>query len=82
MATARKAPKQRATASPRRELPTDDDAMLTKEEVAKLLGVNLRWVERHVGHRTFPVHHMGKLVRIRRGDVLAYLDKQRTEAAS
>jgi excisionase family DNA binding protein len=68
---------RRASATLVRELPTDDDALLAKEEVAKLLGVTPRWVERALGRGDFPHHKVGKLVRIRLGDVRGYLEEQR-----
>jgi excisionase family DNA binding protein len=73
--------KQRASANPKRPMPTDPDALLTKKEAAQVLGVTERWVKRAVTLRYFPVYHVGKLVRIRLGDLLAYRDEQRTEAA-
>lgn len=73
--------KQRASANPRRPMPTDPDALLTKDEVAQMFGVTRRWVERAYQRGYFPYVRMGKLVRIRRSDAQAYLEKQRVEVA-
>jgi len=59
-----------------RELPTRDDALLSQDEVAEMLGVKRRWVERAVGRGDIPHVKVGKLVRIRRSAVLAYIDAQ------
>jgi excisionase family DNA binding protein len=72
--------KQPVTADPRRELPTDPDALLTKKEAAQVLGVTERWVKRAVALRYFPIHHMGRLVRIRLSDLQAYIEQNRLEA--
>lgn len=70
-------PKQPAySASPKRELPTDPDALLTKEEIAQMLGVTRRWVQRAVALRYFPTVRVGKLVRARRADVLAFVEQR------
>ena len=67
---------RRASASLERELPTRDDALLSKDEVAQMLGVTKRWVERAVGRGDFPHVKVGKLVRVRRSDLVAYIEKQ------
>ncbi|HKS95913.1 MAG TPA: helix-turn-helix domain-containing protein [Terriglobia bacterium] len=72
--------KQRASASPERELPTDPEALLTKAEVAQVLGVTPRWVGRAIALRYFPSHRVGKLVRVRLKDLDAYLENRRVEA--
>jgi excisionase family DNA binding protein len=56
--------------------------MLSMDELAKMFGVNRRWVERAVQKRYFPHHRVGKLVRVRLSDALAYLEKQRVESVS
>ena len=71
---------KRVTADPKRELPTEPEALLTKKEAAQVLGVTERWVRRAVAFRYFPIHHVGRLVRIRRSDLDAYLEQQRVEA--
>jgi excisionase family DNA binding protein len=76
-----KTKQRRASASPRRALPTDPEALLTKDEVAQILGVNRRWVERAIQKGYFPHVKVGKLVRVRLKDVLAYIEKQRIEVA-
>lgn len=67
----------RNTTTVERELPTDDEALLTKDEVAAWLGVKWKWVERAVESGVLPHHKIGRLVRIRRGDVRAYIEAQR-----
>jgi excisionase family DNA binding protein len=72
-------PKQRYSTSPARDL-TFDDPLLTRAEVADLLGVTERWVKRAIGLRYFPHVKVGKLVRVRRSDVLAYIEAQRVSS--
>jgi excisionase family DNA binding protein len=68
--------KERASANPKRELPTRDDALLTRPEVADMLGVTVHWVNRALAQHRFPQVKVGKLVRVRRADVLAYIEAQ------
>lgn len=68
--------KPKASASPKRDLPTREDILLTREEVAELLGVTPRWVQRALYRGYFPFIRVGKLVRVRRSDVLAYIEAQ------
>ena len=65
-----------ATASPTRELPTRQDVLVTPKEAAEILGVKERWVKRAVGLSYFPHVKVGKLVRIRRSDLDAYIQEQ------
>lgn len=81
MATTKRKTRQRPnTTTFERELPTNPDALLTKQEVADMLGVKLRWVERAIGSGELPYVKVGKLVRIKRSDVLAYIDAQTRSA--
>jgi len=66
---------KRASATPDRVL-TVDDPLLAKSEAAALLGVTERWVNRAILERTLPYIKVGKLVRIRRSDVLAFIEAQ------
>jgi excisionase family DNA binding protein len=66
----------KATATPQRELPSREDVLLTRREVAQLLGVNERWVQRALGLGYFPHVKVGKLVRVRRSDLDAYIAAQ------
>jgi excisionase family DNA binding protein len=54
-----------------------DDPLLTKAEVADLLGVNELWVKRALALGYFSHIKVGRLVRIRRSDVMAYIEEQR-----
>lgn len=78
MATTKKQ-RRGGTANPRRTLAVDDP-LLTKEEVADLLGVTKRWVNRAVAERRFPIVKVGKLVRVRRSAVTAYIEAQSVPA--
>jgi excisionase family DNA binding protein len=60
-----------------RALPKDDEALLSKAEVAEMLGVNERWVQRAIAKGRFAHVKVGKLVRVRLGDVRAYIEAQR-----
>jgi excisionase family DNA binding protein len=68
--------RRKASASPVRDLPTRDDVLLTRAEAAHLLGVTERWVRRALLLGYFPHVKVGKLVRVRRSDVLAYIEAQ------
>lgn len=68
--------KRKASASPERDLPTRDDVLLTRLETAQLMGVTERWVQRALQRGYFPFVRVGKLVRVRRSDINAYLDAQ------
>lgn len=72
--------KERASANPKRELPTRGDALLTRPEVAEVLGVTVHWVYRAIAERRFPYVKVGKLVRVRRSDVDAYIEAQSVPA--
>ncbi|MGH3056286.1 MAG: helix-turn-helix domain-containing protein [Gaiellaceae bacterium] len=75
-------PKQRVTTSPKRELPKDPDALLTKQEVAQYLGVTLHWVEkRAIPLNYFPHIKVGKLIRVRLSDLLAYIEANHSAKA-
>jgi excisionase family DNA binding protein len=69
---------RRASASPNRELPVDLDALLTIDEVSRLLSVTPRWVRRAVARRYFASVRVGKLVRVRRRDLDIYLGSRVT----
>jgi excisionase family DNA binding protein len=51
--------------------------LLTIEEVAALLGVNLRYVRRMVAERRIPIVKIGHLVRIEKDDIESYVRAQR-----
>ena len=72
--------KHRASASPKRPMPTDPDALLTKDECAQMFGVNRRWLERAYQRGDLPYVRMGKLVRIRLSDARAYIETHTVEA--
>lgn len=74
-----KAPKRRASATPDRPL-NFDDPLLTKPQVAEALGVTERWVHRALGEGRLPYVKVGKLVRFRRSDVVAFIEAQRIPA--
>lgn len=67
---------KRGGGTPDREFPTNDDALLTKDEAAQMLGVKPRWVDRAVARGDIPHVKVGKYVRIRRGAVVAYIEAQ------
>ena len=71
--------RKKSSASPPRPLPTGDETLLTKAEVAQILGVTERWVQRAIGLRYFPYVKVGKLVRVRPADVAAYINAQRKD---
>jgi excisionase family DNA binding protein len=64
------------SSSPSRTLEVED-RLLTRVEAADILGVNERWVKRALEHHYFPRVKVGKLVRIRKSDLLAYIEAQR-----
>jgi excisionase family DNA binding protein len=64
---------KRASASPDRPL-NFNDPLLTKPQVAEALGVSERWVKRALEEGRFPKVKVGKLVRVRRSDVEAYIE--------
>ncbi len=66
----------KATASPQRELPSRDDVLLTRSEVAEILGVTLRWVDEAHRRGYFGFVKVGKLRRWRRSDIDAYVEAQ------
>lgn len=48
-----------------------NEAWLTSEQLAAVLGVNASWVERQVAARALPHHRVGRLVRFTPADVRA-----------
>lgn len=66
---------KRSTANPDRKLVVDDP-LLTKAEVAEMLGVTQRWV----GRGYLPSVLVGGLRRYRRSAVLAYIEAQSAPA--
>jgi excisionase family DNA binding protein len=74
MATSKK--RKRASASPDRPL-NFEDPLLTVPQVAEALGVTERWVRRALGECRLPYVKVGKLVRVQRSDVVAFIEAQR-----
>jgi excisionase family DNA binding protein len=66
----------KASASPKRALPERDDVLLTRKEVAEILGVTERWVDRASGRGDFPHVKVGTQNRWRRPDIDAYILRQ------
>jgi len=64
------------SSSPSRTLDVED-RLLTRLEAADILGVNERWVKRALELGYFPRVKVGKLVRVRKSDLLAYIEAQR-----
>jgi excisionase family DNA binding protein len=57
--------------------PQPDAEYMTVEQVAKLLQVPVSWVYRQTRRNTFPgMRRLGRYVRIRRSELLAWLDAQ------
>lgn len=52
-----------------------NEAWLTSEQLAKVLGVSSKWVSDRVTNRTLPHHRVGRLVRFTPADVRA-IEKQ------
>lgn len=71
---------QRVSANPTRDLPTNPDALLTRPEAAQLLGVTEHWVLRAHRLGELPYVRVGKLVRWRLGDLLAFIEDRRVPA--
>lgn len=69
--TARASAKRASASNPHRTLVVEDP-LLTRAEVAEMLGTTARWV----GRGYLPHIKLGKLVRYRRSDVLAYIEAQ------
>lgn len=47
----------------------DEDALLTAQEAADYLRVSLRTIRRHLASGTIRARKVGKLIRIRKGDL-------------
>lgn len=62
------------------DLPTDK-AFWSLEEVADLLGVNYQLVYRQVKEGKLPALRVGRIYRVRRADLEAYLDLNSTGAS-
>jgi excisionase family DNA binding protein len=58
--------------------PAEDAALLTVDQVAMLLQVPKRWVYERAQRGDLPSGKVGKYLRFRRRDVLAYIDRQFT----
>lgn len=59
--------------------PADGIRLLTAEEVAEALGLRVRYVQRMLAERVLPVVKIGRLVRVRHDDVVAFIESN-TEA--
>lgn len=55
------------------------DDVLTIDEAAARIGMSARYVRRLVAERRIPFHKLGRSVRIRESDLLAYLETTRVE---
>jgi hypothetical protein len=58
----------------------DADLALDAAGVARALGVTLKQARNLIARRPFPVEHVGRYVRVRKGDLLAYRAAQREPA--
>ena len=61
-----------------------EDSLLTIAEVAAMLQVDASWVYERVRRRSvdrLPAFHLGKYLRFRKADVLAWLERQRSGAS-
>jgi hypothetical protein len=58
----------------------DADAPLDAAGVARELGVSRKQAQNLIGARAFPVEHLGRYLRVRKGDVLAYRAAHREPA--
>ncbi len=61
---------------------TDRQAWLSTREAAGFLGLNLRTVYRLIDDGALPAYRLGRVIRLRRADVEAYLDSARIEPGS
>ena len=57
------------------------DQMMSKKNVAKLLDVSVRTVDRLLKKGDFPIYRIGGQVKIKKSDVLAYIEGQREHLA-
>jgi excisionase family DNA binding protein len=58
------------------------EALLTREQLARVLAVHTNTVDRLVRDGKLSAYHFGRSVRFRLSDVEAFLDEHRWEAAS
>jgi excisionase family DNA binding protein len=58
------------------------DRLLTAGEIAELLGVPTSWVRDHTRSGRIPHVQLGRYVRYDRGDVVAWLEKQKAGGAA
>lgn len=69
----------RAVAKALAKVPSAEREILTRDEVAELLGVNPRVVLRYVEHEGLPASKLGPLWRFKRSDLAAWLDERRVQ---
>lgn len=63
-------------------LKQDPDALLKQHELCDLIGKSEAWAERQRWAKTGPAYiKLGRAVRYRAGDVLAWLENQRVDTA-
>jgi excisionase family DNA binding protein len=60
-------------------VPTPDDDWLSTAEAAELLGVVPRTLYRMIDVDGLPAYRIGRPIRLRRGDVLAYIEGARVK---
>jgi excisionase family DNA binding protein len=52
-----------------------DDRLLTKKEIADFLNVSIKMIDRRVSMKEIPYLKIGRLVRFRRQEVLAWAEE-------
>jgi len=58
---------------------TNGNALLSVDDLADLAGVSKTSIRREIARGTLPAVHVGRLVRVRLGDWLAYLESHRIQ---
>lgn len=61
---------------------TDSDDWLSTREAADLLGITTRTLYRFVDEGELPAYRMGRVIRLKRPEVLGFIESHRVEPGS
>ncbi len=68
--------------APTNESPIEKITWLSSKEASEYLGVSLQTLYRFVDSGSLPAHHMGRVIRFKYSDMVAFVEAQRVVPGS
>ncbi|MDA8397270.1 MAG: helix-turn-helix domain-containing protein [Actinomycetota bacterium] len=68
--------------APTNESPIEKITWLSSKEASEYLGVSLQTLYRFVDSGSLPAHHMGRVIRFKYSDLVAFIEAQRVVPGS